>query len=248
MKLQDLTVVLPYYRQPLMLGLQLAAMARWPSAIRVIVVDDGSPEPARDVILAQASPELLDRLELYRIGVDIPWNRGGARNLGADRVQTDWLVHVDIDHVLPPESALALMQAEVKPDLWYRFRRFRVGQADETRRKDAIPTSQEFGEIKPHVDSYLLTRELYWQAGGYNEDFSGCLGGGTPYLAELAALAPVAQLPDDVALHVLTRSTCPDASEHSLSRDTGEFTRRKKAMNGKFRGKNPIRFEWSRVL
>jgi glycosyltransferase involved in cell wall biosynthesis len=216
--------------------------------VRVIVVDDGSPEPAEPIIRRRANEDLLKRIELYRIGVDIPWNRGGARNLGAQQAATDWIVHIDIDHLLPPECAHALLKAEVLPDRWYRFRRFRNGQADETRMKDALPRSQTFGEIKPHIDSYLVTRDLYWQAGGYNEDFSGCLGGGSPFLQELEKLAPVAQLPPDVCLHVYTRDRCPDASDFSLSREPGEFARRKKAMNGNFRGHDPVRFPWTRIL
>lgn len=248
MKLAEVTLICPYYRNQAMLAVQVHAWNRFPKGVRVIVVDDGAPEPAEPIIRQAASPELLDRLELYRVGVNIAWNRGGARNLGTRQAATDWIIHIDIDHLLPPECAVALLRAEVKPDRWYRFRRFRNGQADETRNKDAIPRSQSFGEIKPHIDSYLCTRESYWQAGGYNEDFSGCLGGGSPFLQELEKVAPVALLPDDVSLHVYTRDRCPDASDLSLSRETGEFARRKKLMGGNYRGHDPVRFPWARVL
>lgn len=231
-----------------MLAEQVKVWNTYPEAIRLVVVDDGSPEPAEPIIREHATPELLSRLALYRIGVDIPWNRGGARNLGTLQAETEWIVHVDIDHVLPLESARALLAFEPEPSQWYRFPRFRKGRADETRNKDAIPRDQAFGAIKPHVDSYLCTKALYWKAGGYNEDFSGCLGGGTPFLAELTKLSAPRLLPDDVALHVYTRDTVADASDHTLSRDTSEFARRKKAMGGKFRGHDPIRFPWERVL
>lgn len=247
MKLDQVTLVVPYYRNRGMLALQVAAWNRFPKAFRIVVVDDGSPEPAAPIILEHASGALLDRLQLYRIGVDISWNRGGARNLGATQARTEWLIHVDIDHLLPPECAAALLKAEVSPNRWYRFRRFRCGRADETRRKDAIPREQAFGEIKPHIDSYLITKNLYWDAGGYNEAFSGCLGGGSPFLQELEKLAPVAQLPDDVHLYVYTRDRCPDASDFSLSRETGEFAARKRRLNGNLRGSDPLRFPWERV-
>lgn len=243
-----LTLICPYYRNAAMLAEQVRVWNDYPEGIRIIVVDDGSPEPALEIIRAGAEQGLLDRLELYRIDVDIPWNRGGARNLGALQTETTWLMHIDIDHVLPVESAQALLQADVDPARWYRFPRFRKGKADATRRKDAIPDDQAFGPVKPHVDSYLCTWEAFWAAGGYNEDFSGCLGGGTPFLAELEKVAPVEVLPAPLCLHVYTRDTVADASDHTLSRETGEFTRRKKAMAGNYRGKNPIRFPWSQQI
>ena len=249
MKLNEVTLIVPFYRNVEMLREQCRLFNFLPDAFRVIVVDDGSPEPAAPIVLHGTWKQTRKRIEVYRIGVDIPWNRGGARNLGAAQCKTDWLIHVDIDHVLTRESALALLQAEIETGQWYRFRRFRNGKADATRMKDAIPRDQEYGEVKPHVDSYLVEKAGFWKAGGYNEDFSGCLGGGTPFLHELeATLGAPRILPDDVSLQVYTRDTCPDASDHTLSRDTSEFSRRKAAMRGKYRGSNPLRFPWERVL
>jgi len=246
--LQDLTMIVPFYRNAEMLAHQVKGWHDLPDSIRFIVVDDGSPEPALPIVQANASNSLLDRIQVYRIGVDIPWNRGGARNLASMLADTDWLLHVDIDHTLPAESAVALMEFNPDRSAWYRFPRFRVGAADETRKKDAIPPGQKFGEIKPHIDSYLCTRDLYWKAGGYNENFSGCLGGGSPFLQILESEGPVSVLPAPICLHVHTRDSVPDASDFSLSRDTKEFARRKASMKGNFRGSNPIRFPWERVL
>lgn len=241
-----ITLVVPYYRSPAMLARQVEEWNRYPSDIRVIAVDDGSPEPAEPVIRQLATPELLSRLALYRIGIDIPWNRGEARNLGAHVARTNWILQADIDHILPVESAQALLASAFDPSRWYRFRRFRVGKADETRKKDALPREAEFGEVKPHCDSYLCTRELYHAAGGYNLAFSGCLGGGSPFLAELEKVGPVDVLP--IPLHVYTRSAVPDSSEHTLSREPGEYTRRKAKLRGQLRGVNEVRSPWSLVL
>lgn len=241
------TLIVPFYRNTRMLEEQIRAWEQYPSAVKIVLVDDGSPEDARSVVTMQASTALRSRLALYRIMVDIPWNRGGARNLGTREAPTDWIVHVDIDHVLPPECAARLLDFAPDPRRWYRFERFRNGRADETRRKDKIPDEVEFGKIHPHIDSYLCTRDLYWRAGGYNEDFSGCLGGGSPFLAELErAGGPPLMAPADVRLLVYTRSVIEDASDHSLSRERGEFARRKATMKGRLRGHDPIRFPWVR--
>jgi hypothetical protein len=251
MRLRDagpLTIIVPFYRNISMLAEQVRTWNEYPDGFEFVVVDDGSPELAAPIILENGSERLAPRLSLYRIDVDIPWNRGGARNLGAQEAKTKWIMHVDVDHVMPAHCAAALLDAEVSESRWYRFHRFRNGAADETRRKDEIPHDQVFGKIKPHCDSYLCTREMFWKAGGYNEDFSGCLGGGTPLLIEMGKQGPVDLLPEPIALHVYTRSVVADASDHTLSRDTSEFTRRKRTMRGNFRGHNPIRFPWSKVL
>ena len=234
-----LTLIIPYYRSPLMLRRQLDEAAGYPPEVQVIVVDDGSPEPAAEVFRDE------DRPDLYRIEQDIPWNRGGARNLGAHVAETDWIVHVDIDHVLLVEDCRRLLTYRLHPGSWYRFRRFRVGPADETRRKDAIPADAS-GEIKPHIDSYVCHRDLYWRAGGYDEDYSGCLGGGSPFLKMLEREAGPPIVLQDVWLQVYTRGVIADASVTDLSRDTSEYSRRRRA-KGDVRGVNPLRFDWSRI-
>jgi len=252
-KLDGLTLIIPYYRNVAMLKMQLAAVARYDPRIKVVVVDDGSPEPAEQAIRSSGYlwQTFGGRLEVYRILEDIPWNRGGARNLGATVCTTDWLMHIDIDHLLPITCAARMLEVDgLKPTYWYRFPRYRVGIADETRNKDAIPRDATFGAIKPHIDSYLCTKSVYWLAGGYDEDYSGCLGGGSPFLQQLERTAPVSLMPPDVHLHVYTRSACADASDFSLSRDTSEYSRRRKAKEatGATRAKNPLRFKWERVL
>lgn len=228
-----------------MLEEQIAAWEDYPVGVSLVLVDDGSPEDARSIVNMQASQALRERIRLFRILVDIPWNRGGARNLGTLEAKTDWIAHVDIDHVMTAQSARNLLAFRPDPRRWYRFERYRNGKADETRRKDKIPDDVEFGKIHPHIDSYLCTRKLFWQAGGYNEDFSGCLGGGSPFLALLESEAgQPAMLPDDVHLQVYTRSVVKDASDWSLDRDRGEFARRKLKLKKPYRGKNPIRFPW----
>jgi hypothetical protein len=245
-----ITLIVPFYRNVRMLERQIEEWKLYPNTFCFVVVDDGSPEPAKPVVEAHSNNGLRDRLSLYRIDVDIPWNRGGARNLGADAATTEWIVHMDIDHVLPWQCAQSLATFTPNPGHWYRFPRFRKGRADETRRKDAISPEQKFGAIHPHVDSYLCTRDLYWRVGGYDEDYSGCLGGGSPFLKQFEAAAPVSLLPPEIHLHVYTRDTVEDASDTSLSRDTSEYSRRRRAkeLSGRTKARNPLRFEWHRAL
>lgn len=245
MTVGQFTLIVPYYRNPGMLREQLRIWEGYPPEVFVVLVDDCSPEPAREVVLAWASPDLSRRIMLYRVGIDIPWNRGGARNLGTQQAPTEWVVHVDIDHVLPVVAAERLLEFKPDPSRWYRFERYRNGRADETRRKDAIPDDVAYGKIHPHIDSYLITKALFWEAGGYNEDFSGCLGGGTDCLKRLERLARPELVPDPVHLLVFTRSVASDASDWALPRDR----ERGKAIQRRIAGRKPtewIRFPWFR--
>lgn len=246
--MKDVTIVVPYYRNRLMLAEQVRLWNQYPEGIGVIVIDDGSPEPAIDVIAEHASAEFSPRLEVFRILKDIPWNRGGARNLGGSLAKTEWIVHIDIDHVLRPTCAERLMKFTPDASTWYRFPRFRNGRADDTRKKDAIDPGDTYGQVKPHIDSFLCTKKLF-QANPYDEDYSGCLGGGSPFLQNLERAAPVALMPDDVFLEVWTRDVVADSSDFSLSRDTSEYSRRRKAKEaaGKTKPGSTLRFDWERV-
>lgn len=247
---ETFTLIAPFYRNCLMLKRQVEEWNRYPAAVKVICIDDGSPESALPIIEANASAELRERLHVYRIGVDVPWNREGARNLGAKAAETAWIVHIDIDHILPAESAIQLLQFEPNPKRWYRFPRWRRGRADETRKKDAIADDVEYGRIHPHVDSYLVRRDLYWQAGGYDEDFSGCLGGGNDFIARLSKISLVSELPATIRLEVYTRSEIEDASDWSLSRDKteGHKRREQKAKSGRYMPTDTLRFPWTQQI
>lgn len=254
--MRDCTLIIPYYRNPLMLARQLTEIAAYVAGWKVIIVDDGSPEPAEPIVrawLAEQPTHLLwaRDMSLYRIDVDIPWNREGARNLASRECQTEWMVHVDIDHVLPAQCARRLIHSEWwNSGEFYRFSRHRVGAADETRKKDRIPTTAEFGEIHPHVDSYLCTKDAYWKAGGYNEDFSGILGGGGEFLRRLGKTAHATIAPPDVHLRVYTRHAIADASDLYCSRELADVRRLERVQR---EAGNPpptswLRFPWHRVL
>lgn len=227
------TLVVPYYRNPEMLAAQVEYWRKQPPEIDVIVVDDGSPEPAVPIV----EPAIRDGLPIrvLKIMEDIPWNQNGARNLGTLKANTDWVLHVDIDHVLPPASAEALLEMDFTSSHWYRFARYRVGRADETRKKDGIPEDKVYGKIHPHINSFLCERDLYIRLGGYDEDYCGSLGGATPFLKELEKAAQVVDLKDPYCLNVFTRDAIPDANDTHLSRDTSRFRelRRQKKHNPK---------------
>lgn len=254
------TLVLPYYNQPDMLRYQLANWLSYedPSKFEFIVVDDGSS--VRPLQAIQGDNYLRENLRklplrIFRIDEDIPWNRGEARNIGWKEARAEWIFQMDTDHVLGPDCARSLvewfeMQDVPNPDPgdWYRFRRFRVGAADHTRNKDALPRDAKYGEIKPHIDSYLCTKGFYERAGGYNLAFSGCLGGGSPFLHQMEKLRIASLAPPEIWLEVLTTAVIADASA-DLDRDTSEYKRRRATLEkaGKIKGCCEIRHNYLKV-
>jgi hypothetical protein len=249
--LSSLTLVLSYYRQPQMLSRHLEEWNKYEGTLPIILVDDGSPEPALPIIEKLASAATLKALQVYRTGIDRPWCREFARNLGAKNASTPWLLIADLDHLFPVESLRVLRGISLPSKTWFRFRRIRIGKADETRKKDKIPPDCERGEIHEHVDSYLCKAKHYWNAGGYNEAFCGVLGGGNEFLRRFQAMYQSATVPGDVFLHVYTRSVINDASDLHCSRDTKPGKDLWRSMVKAGGGGPPTKhltLPWSRVL
>lgn len=248
--LGSVSLIVPFYRQPRMLERQIEEWNKYEGSLPIVLIDDCSPEPALPIVKRLASAATLKVLEVYRTDVDIPWAREFARNLGSKVAATDWLLHVDIDHVLPAESLRLLRGIPLSNKRWYRFRRMRIGKADETRRKDQIPQDCERGEIHPHIDSYLCKAKHYWKVGGYNEKFCGVLGGGNEFLRRFDKLYPVEVILGDVFLNVYTRSVINDASDLHCSRDTkpGKDLWREIQRAGWQSPTEWLTLPWSRVL
>lgn len=216
--------------------------------ITFIIVDDCSPTPLEPVV-RKARPGVLERVRLYRMLEDTPWHRNICRNAATEVAESQWVLHTDVDHTLPPLCANEIFETYVDEKQWYRLPRIRIGAADETRRKDEIPESCEFGEIRAHMDSFLITRDLFMKF-PYDDAYQGNLGGGTPFIETLKKQVQPQLLPSSVHLYVYTRHVIADSSVVTLNRDTSEYKklRRQKESCGDVVPKNPFEYEWERIL
>lgn len=184
------TLIYPYYENPRFLRRQLEHWAGLPGELRqrlaAIVVDDGSPAHPASGALAEF---LLYRprpfpIRLFRIGVDVRWNWLAARNVGAHHGR-GWLLLTDMDHVVPAETLHAVVHGDHDPGTVYRFSRTEAGGA----------------AIHPHPNSWLMTRDMFWRIGGYDEALSGHYGTDGSYRRRVADAAPVKILADVLVRH-----------------------------------------------
>jgi hypothetical protein len=123
----------------------------------VLITDDCSERyPITEVL------EDVDciKLRAFRIKKKVAWNWLACRNIGAHHSTSKWLLLTDIDHILLVEDAEKLMIIE---------RLLNQNTAYLLARRNA----KDNKIIDSHGNSYLLTRDMYWLAGGYNELYSG---------------------------------------------------------------------------
>lgn len=222
-----LSIVVNAYRAQPALDCQLALWRSYPDAIRqaveFVVVDDGSA-PALQIGPA-AEPPLA--ITLARIQQDIAWNMPGARNLGALLARGRWLLFHDVDHFLPAASLQLLLQnrTALEAGRLYRFARIEDGVA-----------------INPHINSFLCSRDAFWRAGGYDEDFAGHYGHEDACLLS-AWQSRVGGL---LLLNNVWLEVNPRLATTGLDRDTRRNSAllRQKAAAGHPVARSRLRFDW----
>lgn len=250
-----LTFVYPYYNSAGMLQIQLAHWSTIPehhrAHLKFILIDDASPKaPALDVV--KRNPNLDIDLELYRVLKDIPWNQHGARNLGAKMAPDGWLFMSDIDHTLSYEAIAYLLEQPLDPARFYTIQRLTAAKRNDHSIYFELMLGKD-GKSKPHPNTFVVTREKFWESGGYDEDYCGTYGGDGPFMRSLEKVAARTHLPE---IHLIRwpREVIPDASQPDEFRQKYKKMYRarfdKKGQNGT-REIHPVkwlRFPWERVL
>lgn len=159
--MKPITIVMPYYNQPLMLEYQLRAFAAYPAGLRdwlyLNLVDDGSRIPAEPIVRASGLLDSAMTVRLYRTKVDVLWNQEFAVNLGVSQAGTEWFAHLDIDHEMPIETASALVNNQHDPWVAYSFKR--------------LCADGKHREI--HEALFFMAKELFMRIGGFDERFAG---------------------------------------------------------------------------
>lgn len=241
-----ITLVMPTYLNSGMIAHQYQGWTQWPDTLKehfeIILVDDGSPEPALDV----PRPDGLPALRIYRVKEDQPWHQHAARNLGAREANEGWLLLTDMDHVLSMVAAAALVLKLPKLDAGTVYMLDRV-EADTGK-----PTTNGNGHYKPHPNSFVMTREMFWRIGGYDEAYSGIYGTDALFRERCFKVAKRGHL--NIPLTRYWRDLVPDASTTTLPRKEGrdpgakDRVTRWKQHRGELDKISVMQFDWERVL
>ena len=225
-----ITVAMPFYRNQGMLRLHLETWASYAPEVldrlRFIIVDDGSPEPAEPVIrdaiggcagnmavklarIGKIGGHIFPsgQISLYRVEIDRPWAWDCARNIAMHHAPDGWCLLTDIDHLLTAENAARLVYTPLKPGRFYTPGRRRA--------VDGEP-------YKPHPNSFVLERSLFWDAGGYDEDFTGVYGKDSIWNRQLDMVGQRREWPE-LELLLYGREVLPDASTSTLGRKGSEY-------------------------
>ena len=162
-----ISVVQPYYNHKKLFDWQLknlwkAWTSRMKENLELIIVDDGSPDhpctPPKETYGVN--------LKILRVEENIPWNTGGASNLGIQEATHDWFLHADFDVGIAKKTAGVLDLDMSNPNMLYWFwRTYTTG-------KDIYKAD------RPHCNTFLMNKARFWEVGGYDEDFSGSWGWG----------------------------------------------------------------------
>lgn len=208
------TLVMAYYENAGMLREQLAHFRKLPEDIagrlHVRIVDDGSPEnPAANVCIGLRAvsygippgPGVLASFELWRMGVDVRWNQDACRNVGVRQAASRWVLLTDMDHMVPEKTWRHLMFEKLKKDRAYRFARVNAPKGD---------------AYKPHPNTWAMTRDLYWIAGGYDEALAGHYGTDGDFKVRLSRVTQIEDLTQPVIRY--PREVIADASTTTLER------------------------------
>jgi glycosyltransferase involved in cell wall biosynthesis len=149
----------------------------WHPGVELVIVDDGSQRPLRDVVPCG----LQYNYRVVETNDTRPWTQGCARNAGARVSNSDFLLFVDVDHVL---TEGCIMQVEMTAYDRMNFRR-RHGVLDSSGNIITDPeTLRQYFVNKKYrqIDSspfniYAMRRSVFIDCGGYDESIEGIYGG-----------------------------------------------------------------------
>lgn len=155
----------PYYNQHRCLPLHIEFWKKWGDKQKrdteIILIDDCSPTPL--------DTSLLDGLDLdikvYRVMEDLFWNVSGVKNLGFKLAKYDWVITADFDNMVTSDMLFFLQNLDYtdKHVMYWPYLNY--------------PSIKRPNRIRePHVNSYVMNKQFYWETGGYSEAFVGSHG------------------------------------------------------------------------
>lgn len=166
------TVGYTYYEDPKRLLQQIALWEDYPVEVEIVVVDDGSTVyPAEEYL---KNIETVATVKLYKVDEDLGFNSHGCRNLIATVASSDFILFLDIDCLLSANDVGYLRTVTFNEDSIYRF---------------GCYFSHNYSYAwNGHVNVFIVNKKKYWEAGGYDESYTGHHYGDREFLEKLDAI------------------------------------------------------------
>lgn len=203
------------------------------SHIQFVIVDDGSPLPI------EIPPEINLNISLYRITTDIRWNQCGARNLGVVYAKSPRILLSDSDHYFPEKLLRAILNSRIPKKTVYKFKR----------------VDQQGLAIAKAMNIFYMSKSVFFQTLGYDEEFSGNYGYEDLYFLDLQRRIGNSIRYFTRFKKIVATEVDRELSYHSLARDTEiniALYRKKKEL---LKGRDPfvshsrtfLQFDWTLV-
>lgn len=176
-----ITLGYTYFQDYEYLERQLELWKDYPSYVDIFLVDDGSEiHKALDVIQESGweLPEYGPTFQLWRCSRNLGFNSHGCRNLIAKYSISDYVAFFDIDMQLSIETVGRLLIKKYSERNLYRHDLW-------------IKHEQRCVPFPGHLNSFLIHKDLFWEAGGYDESFTGHHHGDREFIERILALPDV---------------------------------------------------------
>ena len=157
------TVGYTYFDEPHKLKKQFEIWKMWPEDIDIILVDDGSDHsPAKDVIdeVDFKLESFQPNFRLFKVTRNLGFNSHGCRNLIAKYAETDVIMFMDMDMYMYEGDIAMLKLIRYNPEKLYFNKMY-------------MYKKQKLSEAPGHENNFIIHKDLYWEAGGYDESFTG---------------------------------------------------------------------------
>jgi len=233
------TIGYTYYNEPHLLEEQMKLWERYPHQIQIILVDDGSELfPAYDIVKDINYPNF----QLWRVEKDLGFNSHGCRNLIAHVAESDNILFMDIDSQISPENIAFLKKCAFSKEKLYKFNLYNSC----TYRTEDFPG---------HPNIFLINKETFWEAGGYDESFTGWHKGDREFMRRLDQYTELAKLSPSLGVTVVRggRRIVVDTSVDKTTYDDNNMVIKTPALtpsDAELVGKvtTKINFPYSRLL
>lgn len=197
----------------------------------LIIVDDGSEDPAGNHIQDK------DKIRLYRVPIDYGFNSHGCRNLIMKETMTDWTVLMDMDRIfIDPVFAVDVIKTKkLNTKTMYLFEMF--------------SNIKDVQTLHPSVNDFLIHKDHFWQAGGYDEELIGVRTGDRQYRTQLKHFGNEQLLHGVQARFTRGPSIITKATSIYDKKATSETLRLiDRRMKNPEPNKKTLTFEWHRVF